>query len=92
MTVKPGDSVLYGKYAGTEVTVDGSSENFEQSKLMPLSLEKSSAELLKNRLFGVPNSKFGSGGWKSKLSSSLKKSWRFTFSIFNHIKMVEINF
>ena len=23
MTVKPGDSVLYGKYAGTEVTVDG---------------------------------------------------------------------
>jgi chaperonin GroES len=23
MTVKPGDNVLYGKYAGTEVTVDG---------------------------------------------------------------------
>lgn len=23
MTVKPGDSVLYGKYAGTEITVDG---------------------------------------------------------------------
>jgi chaperonin GroES len=24
MTVKVGDSVLYGKYAGTEITVDGS--------------------------------------------------------------------
>ena len=24
MTVKPGDVVLYGKYAGTEITVDGS--------------------------------------------------------------------
>ena len=24
MTVKPGDIVLYGKYAGTEITVDGS--------------------------------------------------------------------
>lgn len=23
MTVKPGDTVLYGKYAGTEITVDG---------------------------------------------------------------------
>ncbi len=23
MTVKPGDLVLYGKYAGTEITVDG---------------------------------------------------------------------
>jgi chaperonin GroES len=23
MTVKPGDSVLYGKYAGTEITIDG---------------------------------------------------------------------
>ncbi|MFA9214364.1 MAG: co-chaperone GroES [Candidatus Methylacidiphilales bacterium] len=23
MTVKPGDNVLYGKYAGTEVTVEG---------------------------------------------------------------------
>ncbi|MDP4281104.1 MAG: co-chaperone GroES [Bacteroidota bacterium] len=23
MTVKPGDVVLYGKYAGTEITVDG---------------------------------------------------------------------
>ena len=23
MTVKPGDNALYGKYAGTEVTVDG---------------------------------------------------------------------
>jgi chaperonin GroES len=23
MTVKVGDSVLYGKYAGTEITVDG---------------------------------------------------------------------
>lgn len=23
MTVKPGDSVLYGKYAGTEITVEG---------------------------------------------------------------------
>ena len=23
MTVKPGDSVLYGKYAGTEIQVDG---------------------------------------------------------------------
>ncbi|MEI7663755.1 MAG: co-chaperone GroES, partial [Bacteroidota bacterium] len=25
MTVKVGDSVLYGKYAGTEITVDGES-------------------------------------------------------------------
>jgi len=24
MTVKPGDKVLYGKYAGTEINVDGS--------------------------------------------------------------------
>ncbi len=23
MTVKPGDHVLYGKYAGTEITIDG---------------------------------------------------------------------
>ncbi|HRS53468.1 MAG TPA: co-chaperone GroES [Bacteroidales bacterium] len=23
MTVKPGDMVLYGKYAGTEITIDG---------------------------------------------------------------------
>ena len=23
MTVKPGDQVLYGKYAGTEITIDG---------------------------------------------------------------------
>jgi chaperonin GroES len=23
MTVKPGDTVLYGKYSGTEITVDG---------------------------------------------------------------------
>ena len=23
MTVKPGDKVLYGKYAGTEITIDG---------------------------------------------------------------------
>ena len=23
MTVKPGDSVLYGKYAGTEINLDG---------------------------------------------------------------------